>query len=295
MACVSGDKLCGIPGEVMDILAAMQCQKLGKPTWTVFSTGGGLGVKLFWRNGNRGTRTPINANQREKPKLRKQRDQRRLEEFNRKKRQERTPNVEGVMQPVTEPGKPASELRGIPASMRCDNDQAGEILEGEVSTETDLVPTLADGPEDPTLAELSAPPLPVALPVTPPTKDSATLATGDQVDLHSCTSVKYDVRDGTHGVKFKTKHGLESWTPVKKGAVGPLTQQKRDGSRHSPRMCQAEELDRHLGKEVTYFQIDGTPGLRFRRGKTTQSYEWTPIAPSPIASRTRIKTMQCSY
>ena len=33
----------------MDILAAMQCQKLGKPTWTVFSTGGGLGVKLFWR------------------------------------------------------------------------------------------------------------------------------------------------------------------------------------------------------------------------------------------------------
>jgi len=36
----------------MDILAAMQCQKLGKPTWTVFSTGGGLGVKLFWRNSN---------------------------------------------------------------------------------------------------------------------------------------------------------------------------------------------------------------------------------------------------
>jgi len=125
MACVSSDKLCGIPGEVMDILAAMQCQKLGKPTWTVFSTGGGLGVKLFWRNGNRGTRTPINANQREKPKLRKQRDQRRLEEFNRKKRQERTPNVEGVMQPVTEPGKPASELLGIPASMSSSSFTAG--------------------------------------------------------------------------------------------------------------------------------------------------------------------------
>jgi len=62
-----------------------------------------------------------------------------------------------------------------------------------MSTQTDLVSTLADRPEDPTSAELSAPPLPVALPVTPPTKDSATLATGDQVDLHSCTSVKYDV------------------------------------------------------------------------------------------------------
>ena len=69
------------------------------------------------------------------------------------------------MQPVTEPGKPVSESLGIPASMRCDNDQAGEILEGEVSTQTDLVTTLADGSEDPTSAELSAPPLPVALPV----------------------------------------------------------------------------------------------------------------------------------
>ena len=113
---------CGIPRKVMDILAVMQCQKLGKPTWTVFSTDGGLGVKLFWRNGDRSTCTPINANQREKPKLRKKRDQWRLEEFNRKKRQEHAPNVEGVMQPVTEPGKPASGSLGIPASMRCDND-----------------------------------------------------------------------------------------------------------------------------------------------------------------------------
>jgi len=48
------------------------------------------------------------------------------------------------MQSVTESGKPASESLGILASMRCDNDQAGEILEGEVSTQTDLVPTLAD-------------------------------------------------------------------------------------------------------------------------------------------------------
>ena len=43
------------------------------------------------------------------------------------------------MQPVTEPGKPVSESLGITASMRCDNDQAGEILEGEVSTQTDLI------------------------------------------------------------------------------------------------------------------------------------------------------------
>jgi len=50
-----------------------------------------------------------------------------LEEFNRKKRQEDTPNIEGVIQPVTEPGKPVSESLGIPASMKCDNDQAGEI------------------------------------------------------------------------------------------------------------------------------------------------------------------------
>ena len=41
-------------------------------------------------------------------------------------------------------------------------DQAGEILEGEVSTQTDLVSTLADGQEDPTSAELSAPPLPAS-------------------------------------------------------------------------------------------------------------------------------------
>ena len=44
MARVSGDKLCGIPGEVMDFLATLQCQKLVKPTWSVFNTGGGIGV-----------------------------------------------------------------------------------------------------------------------------------------------------------------------------------------------------------------------------------------------------------
>ena len=60
-------------------------------------------------------------------------------------------------------------------------------------------------------------------------------------------------------------------------------------------MCQAEELYRHLGKELTFFHIDGTPGLWLRRGKTNHSYEWTPIAPSPIASRTQSKAMQCSY
>jgi hypothetical protein len=45
---VSSDKLCGIPGEVMDLdrslLATLKCQKLGKPTWNVFNTAGGISI-----------------------------------------------------------------------------------------------------------------------------------------------------------------------------------------------------------------------------------------------------------
>ena len=42
-------------------------------------------------------------------------------------------------------------------------------------------------------------------------------------------------------------------------------------------------------KEVADMKIDETPGIIFRRGCTRHSYEWLPIAPSPIASRTRTK------
>ena len=43
-------------------------------------------------------------------------------------------------------------------------------------------------------------------------------------------------------------------------------------------------------KEVKYVELNGTPGLTFRRGKTNHSYQWIPIVPgSPVATRSRTK------
>ncbi len=51
-----------------------------------------------------------------------------------------------------------------------------------------------------------------------------------------------------------------------------------------------KKLQTKYAKEVAYQEISGTPGLLLRRGNTRHSYEWLPVVPSPIASRTRNRT-----
>ena len=50
-----------------------------------------------------------------------------------------------------------------------------------------------------------------------------------------------------------------------------------DSSVKSPHLCKKESLPPCIGREVTYFQTDGIPELRFRHGNTRNSYQWAPI------------------
>ena len=46
-----------------------------------------------------------------------------------------------------------------------------------------------------------------------------------------------------------------------------------------------------FAKDIGFMELDGSPGLRFRKGKTNHSFQWIPIAAnSPVSLRTRIKT-----
>ena len=78
---VSGGNLCGIPGDVMDILANLECAKFGKPRWSVFSVGGGIGIKLLWKR-NTSAHSPIHGgggcHQRVSSKQRKERSQQQI-------------------------------------------------------------------------------------------------------------------------------------------------------------------------------------------------------------------------
>ena len=46
-----------------------------------------------------------------------------------------------------------------------------------------------------------------------------------------------------------------------------------------------------FAKDIRFMELDGSPGLTYRKGKTDHSYRWMPITVnSPISSRTRFKT-----
>ena len=107
-------------------------------------------------------------------------------------------------------------------------------------------------------------------------EDSAAL------DLLSCESISYEMRQNIPGVTYM-KDGCESWTPVvsrnrrrKKLKQQPISSDDSDS-----------ELDVRGAREVSYRERDGVPYLYVCRGCTSRNVKWTPIAPSPIAFRTR--------
>ena len=87
------------------------------------------------------------------------------------------------------------------------------------------------------------------------------------------------------------KNHDEGWTPVVKSNGRKRLPNKGEGTVINPVRCSDTEKVRLAGKkEIKYTELDGTPGLTFRDGKTRHSYKWMPIAPdSPISSRTRVK------
>ena len=58
---------------------------------------------------------------------------------------------------------------------------------------------------------------------------------------------------------------VESWAPVMKGAF-ERSDPDSDSSIKSPHLCRKESLPPCIGREVTYFQLDGMPGLRLDTG-----------------------------
>ena len=53
-----------------------------------------------------------------------------------------------------------------------------------------------------------------------------------------------------------------------------------DSSVKNSHLCENKSLPLCIDREVTYFQTDGIPELRFRHGNTQNSYQWAPIIPA---------------
>ena len=78
---------CEIPEEVFTILSSLNVCKFTKPVWNLYKTGKGYGLKLFWKTDGL-VANPINAHS-NPTQSRKRRSRRRLEEFLRRKNEER--------------------------------------------------------------------------------------------------------------------------------------------------------------------------------------------------------------
>ena len=177
-------------------------------------------------------------------------------------------------------GNPAAGTRKTPVDPRCETRPA-RASSPEATSQKRKVPSI--------------PP-----PGNVEERESTALMTGNTtIDLSACSLVVYDERNDVPGVKFVAEDG-EGWTPVVKGkdvynrsAKGGKEKEPTvdgDGSIDNPRNSKDEKLQLYRAKEIKYVEMNGTPGLTYRKGRTKHSYEWTPIAfGSPIATRTRTK------
>ena len=108
------------------------------------------------------------------------------------------------------------------------------------------------------------------------------------VDLTTCESVSYEMRDRVPGVKY-VKDGAEAWTPVVKRSH----RSKRKNYDLDPDTCNSSqsdtsesELDVSCSRMVQYSVREGVPGVSIHR----RNVIWKPIVPSPVAARTRSRT-----
>ena len=98
----------------------------------------------------------------------------------------------------------------------------------------------------------------------------------------------FEMHDHHPGVKYSL-NGEEKWTPVKKRRCKKRNQLNvtvTNSSFDDDSSSSSSELDVSCSRLVQYSEHDGTPGLSIHR----RNIVWTPIAPNPIASRTRSRT-----
>ena len=105
----------------------------------------------------------------------------------------------------------------------------------------------------------------------------------DVVDLSTCESVTYEMKDRIPSVKY-TKNGDEEWTPVvKRSHRKRRFDHASDNSESSD--TSGSELDVSCSRKVQYSVREGVPGVSIHRRNVT----WKLIMPNPVANRTRSK------
>ena len=107
------------------------------------------------------------------------------------------------------------------------------------------------------------------------------------VDLTTCDSVSYEMRDCIPGVKYM-KNGTQDWTPVvKRSRRRKKSDYVPSGSCNSSSSDTSEsELDVSCSRKVEYDVREGIPGVTIYR----RNVVWKPVMPSPVSSRTRSRT-----
>ena len=119
------------------------------------------------------------------------------------------------------------------------------------------------------------------------------------VDLTSCSSVQYMVKEGVHGVSYRNHLGEQGWTPVigrkKRRHIPDYIKRRfpRDHPVHNPSSgseSDEQDLDNVIPSagcnptvNVNYKMIDNISGLSV---KTRCTKSWTPVA---ARTRARVK------
>ena len=112
----------------------------------------------------------------------------------------------------------------------------------------------------------------------------------DELDLVACKPVVFEMRQSTPGVQY-VKDCEQNWIPVvrKRKRKRSKTMHTKE-SKSTSSSSSDSELDVGTARQVYYQEHGKVPGLYIRRGCTSSSVSWIPIAPSPVSSRTRART-----
>lgn len=239
----------GVPLSV-----CLQLQQLGlqlhESQWTARHSLGGFSISFFW---------PALDNQQPVKKKKKSKKSK----MNRKNASKPTTN-----QPPTSYLKPADV--GSPA-------KSANPLDHSPIVAHHLPPESEPNLNDHSLHVSEAEPTPISEAEPTSISEAELTSTSTVPNLSDCEDVKYESRNYTPGVSYKTSQGKEQWTPV--------VRRKRTRQRvcdDTDSESSRSEVDVSCSRRVEFQKKDGVPGLNiYRRGPTV----WTPIA-----FRTRSRT-----
>ena len=261
----------GIPEDLTALLSNLKREKLGEPVWKLQKRKNGYSVNIFWRYAEQTEVTLFNAHQCQGQNRRKQRSRQRMEAFIEKKkatghtghgdRHAKAENPAGCDEtPRYEKSPNGACVQSYRSNAQAEKENAPSTLDNEMGSSPDT--------------DAAVPVTVVDLTTRSPDADAENSDTF--VDLTTCRSVVYEVRSNTPGVRFVShKNHDEGWTPVVKSNGRKRLPNKGEGTVINPVRCSDTEKVRLAGKkEIKYTELDGTPGLTFRDGKTRHSYKW---------------------